>query len=115
MIKTLTHSRAQAAEGLYLVFVIPLLIESGRWRNRFDRICVVDCEPETQIARVQARSGLTTEVIERIMSAQASRQERLAAADDIINNDAQTDVILLEARTRAVHETWLRMAGQHQK
>ncbi len=115
MIRTLTETRAKAAEGLYLVFVVPLLIESGQWRNRLDRICVVDCEPETQIARVQARSGLTKEVIERIMSTQASRQERLAAADDVINNDAQTDVILLEARTRAVHESWLRLAGQHRK
>ncbi len=112
MIRKLTEERAKQARGAYLVFVVPLLVESGRWRDRFDRVCVVDCEPETQIARVRTRSGLTTEVIERIMSVQASRQERLAVADDVINNDAQTDVTLLEARTRAMHEAWLLMAGQ---
>lgn len=115
MIGTLTQERARQARGCYLVFVVPLLIESGRWRDRVDRVCVVDCEPRTQIARVQARSGLTTEVIERIMSVQASREERLAAADDVINNDAQTDVAMLEARTRAAHDAWLSMAKQRSK
>lgn len=102
-----TQRQAQQATGLYCVFVVPLLIESHeRWRHRLDRICVVDCEPETQIARVQARSGLTTEAIERIMRVQVSRTARLAAADDIIINDATTTLNDLAQRSRLCHERW---------
>jgi len=95
----------------YVVFVVPLLVESGpRWLDRVDRVCVVDCSPDTQVARVQARSGLTLEVIERIMSVQASRQARLAAADDIVDNDGHVALDTLRAQTRALHEKWLRLA-----
>src|SRR3546814_356839 len=77
MISSVTRQRASEAQGCYLVFVVPLLIESlqhsSRWRDQADRICVVDCDPATQVARVQSRSGLTPEVIARIMSAQADR------------------------------------------
>src|SRR5690606_26826673 len=66
MIGEVTREQAEQARGCYLVFVVPLLIESGRWRDKVDRICVVDCDPATQIARVRARSGLTQEAIERI-------------------------------------------------
>ncbi|CAM5218219.1 Dephospho-CoA kinase OS=Castellaniella defragrans OX=75697 GN=coaE PE=3 SV=1 [Castellaniella defragrans] len=100
--------RAQAAQaqGRYCVFVVPLLVESGRWRERVDRICVVDCDVETQIRRVQARSGLTRSTIERIMTAQASREDRLAVADDVILNDGETDLDTLRARTRGFHDVW---------
>src|SRR5690606_23367868 len=59
MISSVTQQRALAAQGCYLVFVVPLLVESlrhsSRWRDQVDRICVVDCDPATQVARVQAR------------------------------------------------------------
>jgi len=106
MIGQVTQTRARQAKGCYLVFVVPLLVESGRWRDKVDRICVVDCDPATQIARVQARSGLTPETIARIMSAQASREERLAAADDVVLNDAGTTLAALSDRARALHESW---------
>lgn len=78
---------AQAA-GLHgLVFDVPLLVESAHWRARVDQILVVDCSPETQIARVQARSGLSRTAIEAIIAAQASRAQRLAVADHVILND----------------------------
>ncbi len=70
-----------------LVFDVPLLVESGRWRPRVDRVWVVDCLPETQIARVMARSGLSAEAVSSIMAAQARRRQRLAAADAVIYND----------------------------
>ncbi|MGB6104269.1 MAG: dephospho-CoA kinase [Pusillimonas sp.] len=114
MISSLTQRRAAAAQGCYLVFVVPLLVESlaksGRWRDQLDRICVVDCDPSTQVARVQSRSGLTPEAIARIMSAQASRAVRLAAADDIVLNDARTTVDDLVRRTRALHDKWCGLA-----
>jgi len=106
-----TERAAAQATGAYLVYVVPLLVESGRWRDRVDRICVVDCDPETQIARVQARSGLTSEAIQRIMAAQAARNTRLAAADDVIVNDGQTTVDQLHARAKALHERWCHMAA----
>jgi len=112
MIGAETGSRAKAAQGSYLVFVVPLLVESGRWRNKLDRICVVDCDPETQVARVQARSGLTREAIARIMSAQASREERIAAAHDIVSNGRDTSLEELELRVRALHECWYMQAQQ---
>ena len=113
LIATVTNERGMRAQGHYLVFVVPLLVESGRWAKRVDRICVVDCDPQTQIARVQARSGLTTEAIRRIMSAQATREARLAQADDVIVNDAGTTLEELTARAWALHEQWRQQAAQH--
>ena len=106
-----TERAAAQAQGVYLVYVVPLLVESGRWRDRVDRICVVDCDPETQVARVQARSGLTAEAIRRIMAAQAARATRLAAADDVIVNDGATTAEQLRARAKALHDRWCHMAA----
>ncbi|MBV2181024.1 MAG: dephospho-CoA kinase [Castellaniella sp.] len=106
------QAQAARAQGPYRVFVVPLLVESGRWRDRVDRICVVDCDPETQIRRVQARSGLTREAIGRIMSAQSSREDRLAAADDVIVNDGVTDLAALRERSWHCHQTWCQLASR---
>jgi dephospho-CoA kinase len=110
MIGSVTRQRAHQAQGCYLVYVVPLLVESGTWRDRVDRVCVVDCDPETQIQRVQARSGLTREAVQRIMQAQASRQQRLQAATDIIVNDGATSLNDLVQRTQALHHKWCGLA-----
>lgn len=73
-----------------IVFDIPLLVESGRWRAQLDRVLVVDCSPQTQVDRVMARSGLKAEEVRAIMAAQASRNQRLAAADVVICNEGVT-------------------------
>lgn len=109
LIHSAARERAHTAQGCYLVFVVPLLVESGRWRDRVDRICVVDCDPETQIERVRVRSGLTPDAIARIMSAQASRAERLDVADDVIHNDAQTTISMLRQQAQCLHESWCGM------
>jgi dephospho-CoA kinase len=70
-----------------VVFDIPLLVESGRWRRQVDRVLVVDCRVETQVARVMQRSALSEEAVLAIIAAQAPREERLAAADAVICND----------------------------
>jgi dephospho-CoA kinase len=70
-----------------VVFDVPLLVESGRWRQQVDRVLVVDCKRETQIARVMARNGMTREMVERIIDAQLPSGVRLAAADWVIHND----------------------------
>ena len=97
---------ADAASGCYLVFVVPLLLESKRWLKQVDRICVVDCDPETQVARVQARSGLTADAVRRIMSAQVSREARLAVAHDVVLNDGSTTSAQLRQRARQLHDQW---------
>jgi len=82
---------AQAQGAPYVVLVVPLLIESGDYRQRVDRVAVVDCPEETQLARVMARSGMTRQDVERILAAQASRAARRAAADDLIDNGGDLD------------------------
>jgi dephospho-CoA kinase len=78
---------ALAAGVPCIVFDIPLLVESGRWRAQVDRVVVVDCSPETQIKRVVARSGLKPDDVRAIIAAQATRADRLAAADVVICNE----------------------------
>lgn len=104
------YAQAQAASGAYAVFVVPLLVESGRWRDRIDRLCVVDCEEATQIERVQARSGIPIDTIRRILAAQASRAQRLAEADDIIVNSANTTLEELEKQVLVLHEGWCNLS-----
>jgi dephospho-CoA kinase len=84
------QTRQAVAEGRALiVFDMPLLVEAGaRWRERVDRVLVVDCDRATQIERVQARSQLPRDEVERIMQAQAPRARRLAAADIVVANGA---------------------------
>jgi len=70
-----------------IVFDIPLLVESKHWRIKLDHVLVIDCSPERQIDRVMARSGLRRDAVAGILAAQATRQERLRAADSTIFND----------------------------
>lgn len=69
-----------------IVFDIPLLVESQHWRRRVDRVLVIDCEIDVQIARVMARNGLERAQVEAIIASQASRAQRLRAADVVIFN-----------------------------
>lgn len=101
---------AETASGCYLVFVVPLLVESKKWISRVDRVCVVDCDPDTQVARVQARSRLTADEVRRIMSVQASREARLAVAHDVVLNDGSTTPAQLQQRARQLHEQWCAFA-----
>lgn len=70
-----------------IVYDIPLLVESGHWPKRLQRVLVVDCNPSTQIQRVGARSGIPEAEVQKIILSQASRQQRLAAADIVLFND----------------------------
>ena len=92
---------AQASGKRCLVFDVPLLIESGHWRQKLDQVLVVDCLPETQISRVMARSALSREAVLAIMASQASRAARLHAADAVIFNDTLT-LDDLKAQVRAL-------------
>jgi dephospho-CoA kinase len=92
---------ARTAGHRCVVYDIPLLVESGRWRSQLDAILVVDCLPATQVARVMARSGLQAEATEAIIAAQATRAQRLAAADAVIYNEG-ISLTQLQAEVAAV-------------
>lgn len=81
---------AEAAGAVCIVFDIPLLVESGRWRALLHQVLVVDCTEARQISRVMSRSGWSAEAVQRVMGGQASRAQRLAAADACIYNDTLT-------------------------
>ena len=81
------HAAAMAAGSKLIVHDIPLLVESGRRRQELDGVLVVDCREETQIQRVISRSGLSADAVQSIMKAQASRAQRLSAADWVLYND----------------------------
>ena len=100
-----TARRAQAAGDAALVFDVPLLAESQHWRDRVERILVVDCRVETQIERVRRRPGWQREAIERVIAQQASRDRRRAIADALVFNDG-IDLPALEGEVRALWAHW---------
>lgn len=79
--------QTNAASSLCIVYDIPLLVESPHWRTQLDRVLVVDCLPATQVQRVRERSGWSAETIDAAMRSQATRGQRLAAADVVVYND----------------------------
>jgi dephospho-CoA kinase len=93
-IREATAAAALLATGPYLMFVVPLLIESGTWRERVARVLAIDCPEATQVARVMARNGLAEAQVRAIMAAQVTREARQAAADDIILNDGGVDALI---------------------
>ncbi len=111
MITEEVSQKAEQAQGIYIVLVVPLLVETRRWLDRVDRVCVVDCDSITQIERVKHRSGLNQEEIESILLAQATRAERLAVADDIINNTSQTDHGMLTKQVLELHRQWCNLVN----
>jgi len=105
-------AQAQAAEAAswapYVVFVVPLLVESGTWRCQIDRLLVVDCSAAAQERRVCARSGLDSALARAIIAQQASRQARLDAADDVLVNEGS--MRQLEPRIERLHRLYYEFA-----
>ena len=99
------HQAALAHQNgaFYLLFVVPLLIESGAWRKLLDRLIVIDCPPEKQIQRVMQRSKLSQIEVEQIIAKQATRADRLAAADTVIVNDGSLADLL--PQVDALHQS----------
>lgn len=112
LVRAMSNHRAEqlcAAGSPYVVFVIPLLVESGDARGRFDRTLVVDCSEATQLARVCMRPGIDRSVARAIVAAQATRTQRLEAADDVLFNEAPLDEI--EVRVEKLHQRYLELAN----
>ncbi|AGF46625.1 dephospho-CoA kinase [Candidatus Kinetoplastibacterium desouzaii TCC079E] len=98
--------RAKNSLGPYIVFVVPLLVESKMWIEKVDRICIVDCEINDQISRVRERDNISIDFIKIIIDAQISRDIRLSYADDIIYNGREITRDELYKQVLVKHENW---------
>ncbi|QCP51093.1 dephospho-CoA kinase [Trinickia violacea] len=110
LIRAETQRERNAAAGPYLIIVVPLLVESGTWKARVDRVLTVDCSVDTQIERVMRRNAFAREQVLAIIGKQATREARLAAADDVIVNEG-APLEELAARVERLHREYLALAG----
>jgi dephospho-CoA kinase len=108
MIRAESELRIGAASGPYVIHVVPLLIESPGYRQRVARVLVVDCPESIQVERVRRRSTLSEDEARRIIRAQIAREDRLAAADDVIDNSGTLDA--LHKQVRKLHARYLAQA-----
>jgi len=108
LIRTESSHRVERATSPYAILVIPLLVESGVDRSRTARVLVVDCAEAQQIERVILRSGLPEAEVRAILASQATRERRVAAADDVIDNSGAPE--LLEGQVSRLHEKYLTLA-----
>ena len=104
-----TERQAAASSAPVIVFDVPLLVESGRWRARVHKVLVVDCREATQVARVVARSGWAADAVRAVIDRQASRAQRRACADAVIFNEALSPDQLGE-EVRSLWHAWTQAA-----
>jgi dephospho-CoA kinase len=109
MIRAESARLIDESDAPYVVLVVPLLFETGGNRDQVQRVLVVDCDEQTQIDRVVRRSELRADEVRAIIATQAPRPQRLAGADDVINND--TDVAGLRAQVAPLHRKYLGFAA----
>ncbi|OGA49083.1 MAG: dephospho-CoA kinase [Betaproteobacteria bacterium RIFCSPLOWO2_12_FULL_62_58] len=108
LIRKDSQARIAAAQQPYVLVVVPLLLETGAYRELIGRVLVIDCDEERQIARAMKRSALSSDEVRAIMAAQLPRAKRLAAADDVLHNDA--DLQALRRQAEALHEKYVALA-----
>ena len=102
------NQKINASQEPYQIIVIPLLIETG-YQNFVDRVLVVDCSVETQLARLINRDNETMKNARKIIANQIERNERLKFADDIIENEKKTSINVLKNKVLQLHETYLEL------
>lgn len=113
LIRQVSAERCLSAAAPYVILAVPLLVESGNYHERCDRILVVDCPENLQIDRVVARNGMSADEVKAIMAVQASRQQRLAVADDVVFNDG--DRTKLYDQVNALHLKYLALLAEKVK
>ena len=113
MIRALSAERCRMAESPYVILAVPLLVESGTYRQRCDRILAVDCPENLQIERVMARNGMSIDQVKAILAVQATREQRLAIADDVLLNDGGLDTVVKQIDD--LHRTYLQLATKKLK
>jgi dephospho-CoA kinase len=109
LIRRMARSQVQRGSGPYAVLVVPLLMETGAYREFIQRILVVDCPVEDQIERTMRRSKLSRPQVESIIAAQIGREERLAQADDVIDNGGSPERAL--AQVELLHCRYVELAA----
>ena len=109
LIQQETRCQMQVSTSPYLLWVVPLLVEN-RLTDKADRVLVVDVPKETQIERTMRRDGVSREHAEHILAAQATREQRLAAADDVIENMGSADAVA--SHVARLHDKYLMLASQ---
>lgn len=102
------HAAAADAPGPYCILVMPLLLEAGQ-QDAVDRILVVDCDQDLQRQRATSRDSMSDTQFDQVLAAQVSREQRLAAADDVVVNDA--DLQHLKSQVQRLHTHYLQQAG----
>jgi len=105
-------ARAAQAASHVVLFDVPLMTETSAWRARCDRVLVIDCSEQTQIARVVRRSGWSEEQVRRVIDQQAPRSARRAIADAVIDNDEPRTLVALQAAVQALWVLWVDTAGR---
>ena len=106
-----TERQASASASPVVIFDVPLLVESGRWRARAHKVLVVDCFETTQVSRVVARSGWTAEAVQAVIDRQASRAQRRACADAVIFNEGLSPAQLGD-ELRSLWHAWAHPAAE---
>ena len=109
LIREESLARIAANTQTYVVAVVPLLLETGAYREITDRVLVVDCAEDRQVQRAMQRSGITEDGVRAIMTAQLPRAERLARADDVLSNDGS--LAHLRRQVRQLHAKYLELAS----
>ncbi len=107
-IRECARNRVMESSTPYVLLVVPLLLETGGYRDLIQRVLVVDCDESLQISRAMQRSSLTADAVRAIMAAQLPRSLRLAGADDVIRNDG--DIAHLRGQVTALHQQYLKRA-----
>lgn len=110
LIREESARRSERADSAYAILVVPLLVEGGIDRSRYARVLVVDCTEAQQIERAMRRSGLSESEVRDILAAQATREQRLAVADDVIDNSGAPEA--LERQVSRLHGQYLTLAAK---
>ncbi len=110
LIRKESARRSARTRSPYAILVVPLLVEGGVDRSRYSRVLVVDCTEEQQVERAMRRSGLSEKEVRAILAAQATREQRLARADDVIDNSGTPEA--LERQVSHLDEKYLTLAAQ---
>ncbi|MFP2239193.1 dephospho-CoA kinase [Pseudescherichia vulneris] len=109
LIQQETQRQMQQATSPYVLWVVPLLVENQLW-HKADRVLVVDVSEETQLSRTIQRDNVSEQHAKQILAAQVTREQRLAVADDVIDNNGAPDAIALDVAR--LHARYLKLAHQ---
>jgi len=110
LIRTAAEARVDSSPAAYVLLIVALLVETGSYRGPVQRVLVVDCDEELQVTRVMRRGGLSEQQARAIIASQATREQRLHAADDVITNNA--GLAELAEQVRRLHLRYLALAAK---